>query len=205
MKTFTVYIIRCAISDKVYVGMTTTGIIKRWHSHVYYAKHGAKWPLYAAIRKYGKEYFTIEILESCAAMEELYHREVYWIEQYKSIAPNGYNLLPGSRFRDGRPSSMLRKVRSDKGKTISEERKQGLRNAKKYLVLSDEARARMSAGKKGKPHPPEVRQKIRLSQPMRGKHHSQEHIAKMREARWPNLPPLYQLTNAPGSSAQVTQ
>jgi hypothetical protein len=49
-----------------------------------------------AIRKYGKNNFKKEILESCKNQEELYIKERYWIEELDSQNPNvGYNILRG--------------------------------------------------------------------------------------------------------------
>lgn len=49
--------------------------------------------LYAAIRKYGKENFSAEILELCE-QEQLDEREIFWINYYDSYH-NGYNATEG--------------------------------------------------------------------------------------------------------------
>lgn len=49
-----------------------------------------------AIRKYGKEVFTIEVIELCT-IEALDERETFYIKQCKTLFPNGYNLIEGSR------------------------------------------------------------------------------------------------------------
>lgn len=43
------------------------------------------------IKKYGMDSFDFVVIEECLP-EELNQREDYWIKQYNSIIPNGYNL-----------------------------------------------------------------------------------------------------------------
>ena len=47
-----------------------------------------------AIRKYGVENFDFEILEECDC-QYLNDREKYYIQQYNTLVPNGYNMVPG--------------------------------------------------------------------------------------------------------------
>lgn len=44
-----------------------------------------------AIKKYGRENFTFQILEQCDT-DKLNERETYYIRLYNSLAPNGYNI-----------------------------------------------------------------------------------------------------------------
>lgn len=50
---------------------------------------------YNALRKYGWENFSFQILEECSP-EELNSKEVYWIKYYNSYL-NGYNSTPGGQ------------------------------------------------------------------------------------------------------------
>lgn len=47
------------------------------------------YPLYRAIRKYGLENFSFEVIEECL-IEQLTNKELYWISHFNSI-DNGYN------------------------------------------------------------------------------------------------------------------
>ena len=47
-----------------------------------------------AIRKYGIENFDFDILEECDC-RHLNDREKYYIQQYNTLIPNGYNMVPG--------------------------------------------------------------------------------------------------------------
>ena len=48
---------------------------------------------YYAIRKYGWDDFTTEILEEVTS--DLAEREVYWIDYYNTFHGDGYNMTPG--------------------------------------------------------------------------------------------------------------
>lgn len=53
-----------------------------------------QYPIHLAINKYGKDKFFYEILEE--NIRNYNEREVYWIQHYNSITPNGYNILDGT-------------------------------------------------------------------------------------------------------------
>ena len=57
--------------------------------------------LYRAIRKYGLDYFSFEIIEECKK-EDLNEREKYWVSQYNSHNKNfGYNETEGGDGSEG--------------------------------------------------------------------------------------------------------
>ena len=49
---------------------------------------------HCAIRKYGFDNFSFEVLEECS-VNELNEKECYYIQKYNSIVPNGYNMTLG--------------------------------------------------------------------------------------------------------------
>lgn len=84
------------INNKIYVGQTSQTIEIRFKRHYYDSKRirERKRPLYNAFNKYGFENFSILQLEECED-SQLNERETYWINQLKSITPNGYNCSFG--------------------------------------------------------------------------------------------------------------
>ena len=59
-----------------------------------------------AIKKDGKENFTVQLLEACDTKEELNDKEIYWILYYDAVnSENFYNLATGGNF--GFNGSML--------------------------------------------------------------------------------------------------
>lgn len=87
------YKITNLINSKIYIGQSIHPN-KRWIEHCQHAKaKDTNSPIHSAIRKYGKENFSFEILEWS---ENYNQREQELILQYKSLVPNGYNVLDGS-------------------------------------------------------------------------------------------------------------
>ena len=87
-----IYIIKNDINDKVYIGQSINAE-ERFVQHCKpsSAKDGSL--IAKAIQKYGKEHFWMEILEK--QIKNYNEREIYWIEFYNSLTPNGYNIQKG--------------------------------------------------------------------------------------------------------------
>lgn len=87
-----IYIIKNDINDKVYIGQSINAE-ERFIQHCKpsSAKDGSL--IAKAIQKYGKEHFWMEILEK--QIKNYNEREIYWIEFYNSLTPNGYNIQKG--------------------------------------------------------------------------------------------------------------
>ena len=90
-----IYCITNDINNKQYVGKTTETLEKRFKEHLNDATKGRckNRPLYRAINKYGKEHFTIKLLEECS-LQDLESQEIYWINQLNTYS-YGYNATHG--------------------------------------------------------------------------------------------------------------
>lgn len=88
-----IYKITNNINEKVYIGQTVQKIETRWKRHIRESKTNCR-HLYCAMRKYGIENFSIEVIEECDTEDELDEREQYWINQYDSCN-RGYNISKG--------------------------------------------------------------------------------------------------------------
>src|SRR3989304_3521163 len=83
-------------SGRRYIGLTKKTWQQRWKSHVSAAKRskGGRWHFPNAIRKYGKEAFSHEVLEVCDSLEAANEAEEKWIEFYKTRDSEfGFNLV----------------------------------------------------------------------------------------------------------------
>ena len=114
-----------------------------------------------AVKKYGRDAFTYEILEENVSSELLPDLEVAYIAKFETVAPFGYNLTTGGEI----------------GKTPSEETLQKMSEAKKGENNPNY----------GKTHPEKTRRKISEAlsgenNPNSGKPHSEEHCRKISEA-----------------------
>ena len=86
-----IYKISNNINNKVYIGQTIRPIEDRFKRHINDALNNVIDTHFArAIRKYGKENFIIEKIDTAKDQDELNLKEQYWIRFYNSIK-NGYN------------------------------------------------------------------------------------------------------------------
>jgi group I intron endonuclease len=119
------YLTTNKINNKQYVGMHCTFNVE--DNYLGSGKY-----LLKAIRKYGKENFTREILCICTSVEEAHKKEEEYIKYYSTLKPFGYNLSPtGGLKYGGTHSEEVKKQisESSKGRIFSEESKQKLKNS----------------------------------------------------------------------------
>lgn len=91
-----IYKITCKITNKVYIGQTIRPMNERFERHL---KEAEKTPntknhFHRAIRKYGRDNFTIEEIDSSYNQDDLNQKEKFWIASYNSIE-DGYNTAEG--------------------------------------------------------------------------------------------------------------
>jgi hypothetical protein len=106
-----IYIIKNKINNMIYIGQTRSHVLnhkkyrpfgykKRFIGHVNEANDINKKKqctyLNNAIRKYGKDNFTSELIKICE-LDKLDHYEQKYIKKYNSLFPNGYNLTVGGK------------------------------------------------------------------------------------------------------------
>lgn len=106
-----IYKIINKINNKIYIGQSIN-IELRWKRHLTLKDN---MPIHLAIQKYGQQNFILEIIEICP-QEELNAKEIYWINQYNSKVPNGYNISDGGK--GGVPKSV--QSFNEKGELVKE-------------------------------------------------------------------------------------
>ena len=178
MKTGCIYRLWNTVNGKSYIGQTVN-FKKRIRSHFNQSQCTA---LVNAIRKYGKSAFQWKILEADIPYDSLSEREIYWINHFNSVSPNGYNLTYGGETGIPSEETLLKMSKVQKGRTFSEETRRKMSEAKK--------------NKPGKKHTPESRKKLSESKkgeknPNYGKRLPEETRRKMSETqkRIGNKPP----------------
>ena len=90
-----IYKITNVIDGNVYVGQTTKSAEERFKEHCCDALSGRlDTALAKAIRKYGPDYFCVDVIEEVSDKGNLSEREAYWIKKYDSCN-GGYNMTAG--------------------------------------------------------------------------------------------------------------
>lgn len=88
-----VYKITNTVNDRVYIGITSCSLQKRWREHKCAANKKSNKPLYRAMRAYGIDKFSIEQIYVASSEEDMRSAEIRYIAEYKSHCnERGYNL-----------------------------------------------------------------------------------------------------------------
>ena len=146
-----IYKITNKINGKFYIGQSVD-IKRRFMEHK--TPHGRMTSIKMAVRKYGKENFSFEVLEECSEAD-LNDREVYWIAKLK---PQYNRCAGGTGARLHHVSGDARLILSRKNKEYwrrlpSEEKEsivQRLKGPAKGHAVSDETREKLRVANIGK-------------------------------------------------------
>lgn len=84
-----IYLIENLCNGKVYVGLTTRGVSRRFEEHCVADTYLGK-----AIRKHGRDNFRISVIDQADDHFNLCEKEKMWIKRYKAFG-DGYNLTHG--------------------------------------------------------------------------------------------------------------
>ena len=107
---YKIYLIRNAKSSKQYVGITIGSLKSRLKQHFSAARRGRKGALQNAIKFYGEENFTIELISNNAkSFEELQYLEINEIEKRDCIK-NGYNTAYGGSLGTSKKITIQGKI-----------------------------------------------------------------------------------------------
>lgn len=176
-------------NQKIYIGQTTKKRpTDRFSQHKYLALHPQQEKnisyLHRAMKSDGIDNFKFEIIEQVDNLL-LNEREKYWIKQYNSLAPNGYNLTVGGQGTPGFSRPQSQEEKNKKGNSV-----------KKYYQNHPQAREKVSQRTKELWKDPEYREKVISSNkkfyqqhpdmfkgknnPMYGKYHTEEALEKIR-------------------------
>jgi len=120
-----VYLITNLVNKKVYVGKTERSLESRWKEHVRSSKRKTNQPIRRAIKKYGDNSFSIQILNDTTDPMFLRWLERFWIAVFNSRDPYvGYNLTEGGEGVSGykhSPEALAKVSAALKGRTYSPE------------------------------------------------------------------------------------
>ena len=132
-----IYKIENNVNNKIYIGKTTK--IDNFKNY-----YGSGKIIKSALKKYGKESFTKEIIYYAFSIEELNEKEIYFIKYYNSALPNGYNIGLGGEGNN------LFYYDPNTIQIIKEKRKTGIHNyykSEEYLKVGAKKRSINNSGK----------------------------------------------------------
>jgi group I intron endonuclease len=176
-----IYKITNKINNKTYYGQTRQNPNRRWSQHKQAAKKGNKMILYNAIRQYGIEHFTFEVMCQCETLEELNSKEIEYISKNNSLSPNGYNAAKGGDNYEKTAETCAKISASNKGRIITEQWRKNMSIARQGSKITEETRLKMKAAQKGRVITDKTKEKLR--QINLGKKQSPETLAKKTIAR----------------------
>lgn len=111
-----IYLITNRVNNKQYVGQTRSSLRKRFNQHCDIRNKTA---ISYAIRKYGKENFSIEALcENINNLDELNKLEIQYIKDLNTISPNGYNVESGGRCSSPSEETKRKISKANRGRKI---------------------------------------------------------------------------------------
>lgn len=170
MRSIYVYMTTCLVNNKKYIGHHS------WDGEGLDPKYfGSGVNIKKALKKYGKENFTCEIIESCNSDVEAYQKEKKWIDFYDAVDnPEFYNISSGG-FDDCR-AGLTQEQKEDWKHKIGDAQR-GCLNHRWGTHPSEETRRKLSEANKGE------------NNPMYGKHLSEESRKKLSEALKGTAPP----------------
>lgn len=188
---WTVYCHTHVESGRKYVGLTRLTMLKRWNRHFYSASRQSKSRSHfgSAIRKYGKNAFSHEVLQTCETLEEANQAEIDWIEKLNTRDPKfGFNLAPGGQHaphpekrNPWNDPAFRERVTASVKKSFEDpvRRQQALDHARELQtrpgmreriaakltgnVLSPETRAKIGAKSAARRHSPETLEKFKTT------------------------------------------
>ena len=160
-----IYICKCIVTDKLYIGKTCRTYKQRWDAHKYQSKTFND-HFHRAIRKYGWENFVFEVLHDNIDFIWLDDWEIYYIDYYNTFK-EGYNSTRGGGGTNG--------------VKCSEETKIKIAEKQKGVPKTEETRIKMSNAKRGKSYT--EKQKIAHRESLKYKKHTSKCVSVSQYSR----------------------
>lgn len=97
MIIYSIYKIVNQITGKIYIGITKEAN-KRFNRHINHANSKPQLLVQKKIKQYGKENFSFHIIFQTKDIEYCKSMESYFIKEYDTLVPNGYNIHSGGNY-----------------------------------------------------------------------------------------------------------
>lgn len=179
------------LNSKVYIGKTTRTSLQRWAQHLseaYNPKHAAyDFYFHRALRKEGKNNFSVEVVEVVETEQELNIREKYWINYYKELlgADKVYNTAEGGNGGNTRGTGWhhtdeaKQKMREHHNYNSHKNRPKHSEETKRKI---GKANSGSNNGMFGRHYETSAETKLKISRARKGQLLSEEHKQKLSKA-----------------------
>jgi group I intron endonuclease len=114
--SYSLYIIRNNINDKVYIGITSGTVKRRLSRHIYQAKSGSQCIIHRAMRKYGFFCFSVDTLYEGLTSDQASDLEIKEISEREACGRGGYNIMEGGGTGVSLRPDLTRARKSSAGK-----------------------------------------------------------------------------------------
>lgn len=168
---YKIYKITNTIDGKSYIGQTTKSLEERLRKHSHPGV--GKYHLNSAIRKYGINNFTIELIEdNISSLNEAFDKEIYYIKLYNTFNV-GYNMTTGGEGRPTQSLSPETKYKISKSLTGRNRSQESINKQRETIknqprIISEEHKAILSKARKGIKRDPEIIRKATLTRLSKG-------------------------------------
>lgn len=143
-----------------------------------------------AIKKYGKENFSKEILELFDSNQKAFDAQKKYINEYNTLRPNGYNISPmgGHQCSGGVSEETKKQISKSVSKNFKNnpDYREKIRKAATGVKQSQETINKRIEKTTGRKHTKEA--KIKIGKAHRGRKHSEASRANMRDAHIGQIP-----------------
>jgi len=148
------------INGIIYIGQTAN--VEIWKKEKY---KGSGKIIKEAFKKYGFNNFSSELICYASSQTELDDLETFYIKEFNSLVPNGYNISLGGKGVGQHSKETREKISiANKGKIRSKDAKLKISIANKGRKTSEETKEKLRQASLGKKHSEET--KLKLSKSM---------------------------------------
>jgi group I intron endonuclease len=161
---FQAYCLTCLTTGRVYIGITSRSLKRRWNEHLYASRTARRrMTIGWAIAKHGADEFRIEALCCARSWADICEVERVLIEQYDCRAPKGYNLRNGGEGVFGHTPSaeaIERSAAKHRDKPCHPNTRQAATRTHLGKPKTPEHRAKIAASRVGKPRSEATKAKV---------------------------------------------
>jgi len=137
---YSVYLIRCLVNGKIYIGLTSGSVVGRLSRHKRQAKSGSQCLIHRAMMKHGFDNFEVHTIASGLDCQQACNLEIREIALKKASGSGGYNILAGGQSGKSLRPELTRARKSKAAKEAwvrSEKWQNAIHNPNRLKAISE--------------------------------------------------------------------